>query len=195
MKLNNIAEMAERVPPQPSGGIDPSVFTNFSKLGTVENYDFWISSPHGDLMLGKLVDTSNNPIAYIILQNITGLTTKHPPVRVRRTWVEPQWRNKGVMTSMYKNLVRKFNFTLISDIEFSPETESVWRKIFAALHPNIIDSPTSNIFTPTTFDEIFDNPNYSFILEWHVHSCFAESPVICEVLKDLEVYINHTELP
>jgi hypothetical protein len=48
---------------------------------------------------------------------------------VVRTWCEKEYRNKGIVTNLYRFLYNDLQYALLSDVQQTPETLSIWNKV------------------------------------------------------------------
>jgi hypothetical protein len=171
MKLNELAARVARQTHHNAG--DLSEYKNFKFLQTVEQvYDIHISDrlSDGRIMFKLLKDGTT--VAWIAALECSPGYNNRKTYMIKRTWTEPQFRNQGIMTGFYYGLYRQCNFVLVSDIEHSPETTSIWRKIFAALHPKIYNRRTHELTQASAFEDIYkehdpENPVTVFLLEHH----------------------------
>lgn len=125
MKLSEII----KVPQQPSHG-----FANMSKFDNavqfrqakVEKYPLlaFIENDNYYFCLEDL-DTKQK-FAYLVAFNVDGF--QKPTLIIKRTWVHQSHRNKGFMTALY-NTLHQQGFSIISDIELSPESLKIWSKV------------------------------------------------------------------
>lgn len=78
---------------------------------------------------------------------------------VSRTFTLPEYRNKGLITSLYVALYKKLKYKLVSDFEQSPESISVWKKISKVLPVKVLDFNTNQIYNMDDVpeDKIFGN--------------------------------------
>lgn len=65
-----------------------------------------------------------------------------PAFFILRTYTNPTMRNRGLMTALYKALYTKLRFKLVSDVEQTPETVAVWKKLAMVLPVRAFDPET-----------------------------------------------------
>jgi hypothetical protein len=63
---------------------------------------------------------------------------------INRTFVVPKWRNRGFITSLHRTLRGNGN-SIISDVELSPESISIWKKLSQYYSVKVIDALTGEI--------------------------------------------------
>lgn len=98
----------------------------YIEQGKIKDYlVFCVRLSEGDRTYGHKL------VAVLMCQEVDDLKTKnnHKPVMVVRTWCEKEYRNKGIVTNLYRFLYNELKFAILSDIEQTPETISVWNKV------------------------------------------------------------------
>lgn len=86
---------------------------------------------------------------------------------MNRTFVVPNWRNKGYMTALYRTLRGNGN-VIISDVDLSPESISIWKKLLARYTVHIIDANSGTVKRKATLDDLDShNPDERLMLEQH----------------------------
>lgn len=103
-------------------------------------------------------------VAAIVAQEIDDFQTKnnHKPIMIVRTWCEKEYRNKGVVTNLYRFLYNTLKYALLSDVAQSPETISVWNKVRDFLPTQMVNLDTGEI--QDIDDKILYDPSKRFVL-------------------------------
>jgi hypothetical protein len=163
MKLSEII----KVPQQSTHGFDLEKFKNAKpfKQAKVESYPLLFNNEGDDYFFTFKIDDEN--AAYMKAVHITDMSGE--VFMVKRTFVVPKFRNKGLMTALYQTLHNQ-HIVLISDSELSPESISIWKKLNKHHEIKIIDRNTGEI--RKSYDEDFDPTDRSlefdhYILEDH----------------------------
>jgi hypothetical protein len=203
MKLNElIYEMGVSASPIAQHGIDLSIFKNFQPLGdknsTIEQCYVEVSSVINHNILFRLYK-DDKPVA-LLAALVCPKYKNRPTIQIMRTWVEPEYRNKGLMTGFIDGLCRKWNYVIISDVALSPESESVWKKIHATLHPSLYNMDAHTILDPTEykFNDYFRNKGNVFLLEgpqpgppFYIPYAYTHA----DIVSDYIVYMGKDGLP
>lgn len=199
MKIN---ELATKVIRQTQHGTDTPAFTDFTFLRTTEQtLEMWISAVVDNQVMFRLV-RDGVVLSWIVAVVCTPGYDNRKTFQIRRTWTEPEYRNKGLMTSFYYGLYKYCHFVLLSDIKHSPETVAVWKKLYPVLHPKILDIHTMDLSNPESFDSIYDDnarqPSKVFILEhpefWYP-SWGGKMPYELDCLKEYVLYTGEYAEP
>lgn len=103
-------------------------------------------------------------VAAIVAQEIDDFQTKnnHKPIMIVRTWCEKEYRNKGVVTNLYRFLYNTLKYALLSDVAQTPETISVWNKVRDFLPTQMVNLDTGEI--QDIDDKILYDPSKRFVL-------------------------------
>ncbi len=103
-------------------------------------------------------------VAAIVAQEIDDFQTKnnHKPIMIVRTWCEKEYRNKGVVTNLYRFLYNTLKYALLSDVAQTPETISVWNKVRDFLPTQMVNLDTGEI--QYIDDKILYDPSKRFVL-------------------------------
>lgn len=201
MKLNELATKVGHQTKHNAG--DLSEYKNFKFLQTIEQvYNIHISDrlPDGRIMFKLTKDEV--VVAWIVALECSPGYNNRKTYMIKRTWTEPQFRNQGIMTGFYYGLYSQCHFVLLSDIEHSPETTSVWKKIFAALKPKLYNRYTHELTAADQFDDIYKeedpkNPTTVFLLEHHCPTGgligIPETPP--GLLAGYRIFEGRTDLP
>jgi hypothetical protein len=195
MKLYEITKISH----QPSVGF---VLTDFDtdgavQLTTAENLPLYqITGGHKDPSLCAFALKVDDTFVSVII-GVWG-KVDGPAFIIRRTWTDPRYRNKGLVTSLYKALHAKMHYKLVSDIEQSPETISVWLKLSAVLPVKVLDlnnKEIKNLEDVSAEDLYKPSLELRLIIEqvqtssdWIV----PEQPLLGGILEDHLVY-THTD--
>ena len=175
-----------RIPKQSQHNIkDMSVFNNVVqyKKVQVEKYPLLYREESGiDYFC---IADNGTKFAYIIAQKNT-YENKNCLI-IRRTWVETVYRNKGYMKAMY-NTLHNCGFVVLSDIELSPESISIWRALAISRNVKIIDIRTEELRAPKDSDYYTTNTNTRFILE-KIHNGAIED--MSGILQEYQYFINN----
>lgn len=86
-------------------------------------------------------------VATLVGQEIDDFQTKnnHKPIMIVRTWCEKEYRNKGIVTNLYRFLFNTLKYALLSDIRQTPETISVWNKVRDFLPTQMVNLDSGEI--------------------------------------------------
>lgn len=124
MKLQEII----KIPNQIEHGFDISKFdkaVQFKKV-KVESYPL-LAYIEGNDYFFVIITKEQEKIAFFKAIKIEEKINSREAFIIKRTWVVPKFRNKGIATAFYKTLHNQ-GFTIISDLELSPESISIWKK-------------------------------------------------------------------
>lgn len=173
MKLTEIFKL----PRQTQSGLHPKVIQMVDAvlIGTVENIPLYKS------------EYGNNEEAYALkkdgkfvcwLYGVVGHIVSKPVLYVQRTFVLPEYRNKGLVTALYQNLNSKFDKTIVSDNEQSPETISVWNKLSKISTVCVLDIDTMKKVNKKDVPDkmLYGSERYRLMLEAYENSEFAVIP-------------------
>lgn len=166
MKLDEIAKVAQ----QATGGFSLSDFNldHAEQITTAENIPvFHIPGGPKDPTLHCYAMRIDNQYVSMLLGRV-GTFNGRAAVFIVRTYTLPSYRNKGLVTSLYKALYSRMKYVLISDGEMSPETIAVWEKLAAALPVKVVDmdSTTSQPLKDVSLDRLVDgNERIRLMLE------------------------------
>lgn len=157
MKLTEMGILAAR---QVSSGIDLTKFKNFKHIGNLDGFSIMKSDIVDYLVAIKLMD-NNKDVCYFI-----GIEFGHN-IQIKRTWTFEEYRNKGIMTKLYKKVFMDLDYNLISDSELSPESKSIWTKIIALFPHNIfLTTKELKSFKPiTNINDYFTADKHLMILK------------------------------
>lgn len=164
MLLQEIVKVAQ----QPTDQIDYKYFPELQQFrkAKVENYPLFYAK-QGDRYLFSIKD-GDKVIASIMAMEITDFPGGKEVVQIKRTWTDPQYRNTGLMTAMYRTL-RKQRIAVISDAELSPQSIGVWKKLVDARYVSKMYNTQTQQLEPLTdeiWDEAEDKPAHLyFVLE------------------------------
>lgn len=160
MKLSEIIKIVS----QPVPGFDLSKIEVFNTVK--ENY-----LGKYTVKLGKFQDQyaftvldNDVIIASLITVEIDDLDLSKTALIVKRTWCNREYRNRGIITNLYRLLYNELGYALVSDIEQSPETIRVWDKLRSAWNVKMIDMKTKEI-TDINTTELYGDPNKALIVE------------------------------
>ena len=166
MKLKEIKiiEMGERVALQLSHGIPLDKFKNYKKIGELNLSSSMIfkilKSEINDNLICYKLKLNDNDIFYFV-----GIEWENN-IQIKRTWINPEYRNKNIATQFYRKMFKDFNFNLISDFELSPESISIWKKLISQYPNNVhlTNSSLEDLGILKNIDEYFKNQNYLIML-------------------------------
>lgn len=90
---------------------------------------------------------SREKIAILVCLMISDLRLKSNKkiLMIKRTWCNLEFRNKGIITNLYRYVYNSLGFALISDIEQTPETIAVWNKLRDQWPVKMIDCSNGEI--------------------------------------------------
>lgn len=166
MKLDEIVKIAQ----QPTGGFSLSDFMleRAEQITTAENLPvFHIPGGPKDPTLHCYAVRVDNQYVSMLIGRV-GSFNGRTAVFIARTYTLPSYRNKGLVTSLYRALYSRMKYVLISDGEMSPETISVWEKLAASLPVKVVnmDSTTSQPLKDVPLDQMVDgNEHIRLMLE------------------------------
>ena len=169
------------VPSQSSHGINLNdlIFTRYKKA-SVENYPLFYSIiDHQIIFLIK----DEIDIAYLVCDTISNFPKDKETIQIKRSWVDPIYRNKGIMTAIY-NTLRNQHFRVISDYELSPESQAILQKLKLVADIKMYNVQTNRL---VAYDDnlIFD-PNIVLVME----SYFLSKPANNDILKENNFFIG-----
>jgi hypothetical protein len=123
MKLHEII----KIPQQVMHGFDLKKWDDAKqfKSAKVEKYPLHANVEGDDYFFCMIDSDTQEKIAFMKAIKIDGFSSA---LIIKRTWVEPEYKNKGLMTALY-NTLHNQGFSLISDNQVSPESLSIWRKL------------------------------------------------------------------
>jgi GNAT superfamily N-acetyltransferase len=120
----------------------------------------------------------------------TSISEPREALVINRTYVVPAWRNKGYMTALYRTLRGNGN-VIISDIDLSPESISIWKKLLARYTVHIIDARSGAIKRKASLDD-FDNDSADERLMLEEHTLFGKpvSESGMGIIRETEIFIG-----
>lgn len=105
-------------------------------------------------------------IAYLVSALITDLDLKYHKkiLMITRTWCEPEFRKRGLISNLYRFLHRQMGYSLISDTKHSPDTIKIWNKLRSQWRVKMLDINTKEI---SDIDDkvLYGNEDKMMILE------------------------------
>jgi len=124
MNLNEIIQL----PRQTESGLALDAFKGGKQINNKKLMGIYpiLLKKHKSYLLFSVVDEGKH-IAFLVGNLIKDFKVK--TLQVKRTWVEPEYRNKGLMTNFYA-MIFNLGFDICSDLELSPESMSIWQKIW-----------------------------------------------------------------
>lgn len=127
-------------------------------------YQIWISKLPNDQVSFSVKD-GNTTIAMLVGVTIDDLKLKSGkvPLMIKRTWCEVSFRNKGIITNLYRFLYSDQRFALISDVEQSPESVTIWKKLSVLFGAEMIEIKTGDI-CPID-DRLYGDDKFAMIIE------------------------------
>lgn len=140
------------------------------------------------------IEVDNTKVAYLIAAKST--YSGKPCLNIKRTWVLPEYRNRGFMKALY-NTLHNQGFVLLSDESLSPESISIWRALRNLHDVKVIDVQSSEITRPVAdADFAIYNSDTRFIIEQYtapVPSKFGMpvNTLMNELLLEYEYYIDN----
>jgi len=191
MKLSEVIKR----PQQFSHGLDLTKFDGAVqfKKAKVEKFPLLYRQEGDDYFF--TFEVKGKKVAFMKAVKITDLPGE--TLMIKRTWVTPENRNKGLMTALYRTLYHQ-RFKLISDLDLSPESFSIWKKLSKGEQVKILNQVTKKI-RPVTNDDF--NPKGEeamldhFILEDMTGWEHGWGPEVDNfTVEDLNVYIKHDKL-
>ncbi len=165
---------------------DMSVFDNTIrfKKASVEKYPLYYSEDNSTYYF--CLEENGNKFAFIIAQK--NIFNGKSCVVIQRTWVIPEYRNNGIMKAMY-NTLHNQGLTVLSDIELSPQSKSIWKALTITGRASVIDTTTEQIRKATDADFTSDINNTRFIMEHCVDRFWV--PLNNDVVLEHSMYINN----
>jgi len=162
MKLEEILKIIS----QTGLGFDLDKIKNFKKIkdnylgefyieqGTIDDQFFFIIKK--DLQIvGSLVATKIDDLE---------LESKREVLMIKRTWCKQDFRNKGLISNLYRFVYNDLKYALISDIEQSPETIQIWDRLRSSWNIKMINMQTKEISDINAFD-LYHDAKYALIVE------------------------------
>lgn len=191
MKLEEIT----KVPQQPTPGFSLDDFNVDAKeqIGTAENIPIVKMRGVRDVDLVAYALVIDDRVASMIVGKLGDLDG--PAFYIYRTYTLPDMRNRGLITALYKALYKKYNIRLVSDVEQSPETISVWKKLAGEFPVKVFDEKNRQLLDlrDVTDQQLYDpTQELRLVLESVVVAdCdwITVPPIIDGILKD---YIHYT---
>lgn len=162
-----------------------SIFDNVVQFGNmhVEKYPLlYVATPDAYYFC---IEEDDKNIAFVIAEK--NVFNNKNCLIIRRTWVEPLYRNKGFMKAIY-NTLHNCGFVLLSDIELSPESISIWKALAASRNVKIIDTSTEEIRDIVPTDYTKNDNKTQFILEKR-NTKFSTN--LSGVLSEHQYFINN----
>ena len=190
MKLTEITKIVQ----QPSPGFSFDDFNIVKQIGTAENIPlFRLEHKKDTEYQGYALQKDGQFVSAMVGR---WGTLDGDAFFIERTYTVPSERNKGLITSLYQALYRKYKIRLISDIKQSPETISVWKKLAGVLPVKVIDTENKKILSlKDVSDEQLYDPELGLRL---VLERFIPDPTFCIIPEPtdgiLEDYINYTHI-
>ena len=182
MKLREIVA----VPQQDQHNIrDMSVFDNVVQYHRVQVEKYPLLYNEDANAYYFCIEENNNKIAFIVAEK-NSFNNKQCII-IRRTWVNPSYRNKGFMKAMY-NTLHNCGFVVLSDVELSPESISIWKALAISRNVKIIDTNTEEIRDIVPDDYTTANMNTQFILEARY---FNTRTNMSGMLQEYQHFINN----
>lgn len=160
MKLNEILKIVT----QPVPGIDWSKINNLKQIKDRYLDDYSISIGTNKDHFYFIVKLEDKIIAALIAIEIEDLKRDKQVLMIKRTWVEREFRNKGIISNLYRFLYNVLGYALISDYEQSPETIKLWDKLRSSWDVKMIDLETKEI-TDINSTELYGNKTKALIVE------------------------------
>jgi hypothetical protein len=122
MKLNEI----KKLPQQATHGLDLCKWDQAVqfKSAKVEKYPLFANIEGDDYFFCMIDPDTLEKMAYLKALKIDDLSKQ--AFLIQRTWMEPKYRNMGLMTALYRTLHNQ-GYSLLSDAELSPESLSIWK--------------------------------------------------------------------
>lgn len=155
MKLSEI----EAIPSMPNHGIHN--FSPFDKARPIPG-QFILSEP--------LIHNEEGGFHYFCAKGIMYVTGQantyegRPCIALQRTWIEPEYRGKGLMKAIYLKL-KSLGYVVLSDEGLSPQSIKIWKSLCDSGHAVVIDLDTGETRTATDTDFTDKNLKTRFIME------------------------------
>lgn len=156
MKLSEFCVLSEieRIPVMQDHGANVSKAINIEIIKKKYLNDFYIERGRVNdqwvLFVRKLDGDRTDEhelVAFLVYQDIDDFKPKngHKLIMVVRTWCESDFRNKGIITNLYRFLYNELQFAVLSDVHQTPETISIWNKVREYWPVKMIDINTHEI--------------------------------------------------
>lgn len=160
MKLSEILKITS----QPVPGLDLSPIKNYDLVK--DNYlgHYTVHLGVNKDLYAFIVKDQETIIAALIGIEIDDLDVSKTVLIIKRTWCEREYRNRGIITNLYRLIYNELNYALISDIEQSPETIRIWDKLRSSWAVKMIDMRTKEI-TDINSTELYGDKNKALIVE------------------------------
>lgn len=114
---------------------------------------------------------------------------------INRTFVVPSMQNKGWITALYRTL-RGAGNVIISDIELSPESISVWKKLIAHFSVSVIDAHSGIIKRQATIQDLDAADSVDERLLLDQYKLFGRAVLECGmgITRETEIFVG-TQAP
>lgn len=201
MKLNEITKIVQ----QPDPGFKESDFDieNAQQVTTAENFPVFKLKSKGNLdpaLEAYALKKDDRFVSFVVGKYGT---LDGPAFFVQRSYTIPSLRNKGLATALYSVLYRRLHLKLISDVEQSPETVSVWKKLSKSLPVRVLDTknqrslelqdvPDKQLYDPELELKLVIENTHTLNIQGGqpiTDLLIPERPLIDKILAD---YINYT---
>ncbi|MGI0075936.1 MAG: GNAT family N-acetyltransferase [Nitrosopumilaceae archaeon] len=151
MKLDEIVKVTSQ--PFPNVKLD---LTNAELIGHTETVPIYHIKIIGDTSYDVYALKKDNKFVTFIMGKWNVLEGSHA-LYIERTVTLPRYRNKGLITALYKGLYVELKYKLVSDNEMSPESISVWKKLSKVLPVKVFNTETKKTtdMKTTPDDQIF----------------------------------------
>jgi hypothetical protein len=141
---------------------DPNLLSQLKPTGRdVEGFPLYALQIDNDIVFA--IKTNQDELLSILVGSIVTdfpIKTKKT-IRIHRSWTPEPFRNKGYSTALYDGLPR-CGYRLVSDLQLSPESISVWKKLMT--------KRTVTAYNCTTHQFTDENPlindDIAFVLEF-----------------------------
>ena len=159
-----LIELGMRVAQQPNHGINFDRFKNLKQIGTLDSFKIFESNALEHTVLFTVRDEDKDICHLVALKfkNAFGEC-----LQFKRTWMNHEYRNKGIMTKLYKKLYQSFNYNILSDTELSPESTSIWKKLLTLFKGNVflLNISTGDYNPVTDFNEYLKSDSLVFLIK------------------------------
>jgi hypothetical protein len=189
-------EEITKIPQQPNSGFSLDDFDvgNMVHVGTAENIPLVLfNSTDGKYTCYALIQ-DDLPTATVVGR---WGTLNGPAFFIERTYTVPTYRNKGMMTAMYKALYTKYGIRLVSDVEQSPGTITIWKKLADVLPVQVVDVVNKTIVPLATVNDIdlYDEPRKLRLMLENTQSeahpdILVPDPIVDGILDDYIIYTH-----
>jgi hypothetical protein len=162
MKLQEILKIVS----QTGLGFDLDIIKNFKKIK--DNYlnDFIIEQGSINDQIVFIIKKEQIIVGALVATIIDDLDleSNREVLMIKRTWCKEKFKNKGIISNLYRYIYNDLKYALISDVEQAPETIKIWDRLRSAWNVKMINLKTKEITKIDTTD-LYGDDKYALIVE------------------------------